>query len=618
LKIGKVEYKGSLDNLKKTDINKFIEYNLHDVVIIVKLDEILHFIDLAMSICHICHVGYEEFSTSSRILEGALLTYLRRKRLVAPNKVPFLRNGSSAAVEVVDNEDEESSDNNFYEEKEEGAVTVISAEITESDQDRKFKGAYVKSPVSSRYEWICSADINSLYPSVIMSLNISPETKIGVVPKWDADKFARNSQDKIYFAGDEFTYETFRKELESNKLSVSANGVVFDQKKAGCIPDILKQWFDTRKEYKAKTKQASADKDKKAEIFWKRMDKVQKILLNSLYGVVGMRGFRFYDKDNAEAVTLTGQAIIKTSEKFTNNKINRLCGTTDVDYVVAMDTDSLYINFKPAIDINKATDPKAFSVRLIKEISDELTSMYTLLLPRMFCSTLNRIVIVPDVVASAAIWTSKKHYAMLKVYSMEFNKDIDDLEVKGLDTVRSSYPKVFRDFMREILMDILRGINKKDLDKKIIDFKAKMKDFNVEDVAKNTSVRFQSKHETPIDFNPKTRLPFHFIQHSTAQCKAALAYNDMLTEYGCFETEPIMHGAKIKWVYLKENPFGLDKIAFKDDGKDPKIIMDFIQLYADRTRIWEAELQSKLEDFYKALKWNIFYESQAYIDEFYD
>jgi DNA polymerase I len=619
LKIGKVEYKGSLDELKRTDINKFIEYNLHDVVIVVKLNESLHFIDLAMSICHICHVGYEDFSISSRILEGALLTYLRRKNLVAPNKAVALKGESSTeeTSTVVDEEVGEDPMDEFYE-RDEGVVTVINSTSEESDLDKKFKGAYVKSPVSSRYEWICSADINSLYPSVIMSLNISPETKIGVVPKWNADKFARNAQDKLYFAGEEYTYETLRKELEANNLSISANGVVFDQKKSGCIPDILKQWFDTRKEYKAKTKQASIDKDKKAEVFWKRMDKVQKILLNSLYGVVGMRGFRFYDKDNAEAVTLTGQAIIKTSERFANNKMNKLCKTTDVDYVVAMDTDSLYINFKPAIDVNKVTDPKAFSVKLIKDISDELTSMYTLLLPRMFCSTLNRIVIVPDVVASSAIWTSKKHYAMLKVYSMEFTKDIDELEVKGLDTVRSSYPRVFRDFMKEVLMDILRGTTKKELDKKIIDFKSKMKDFNIEDVAKNTSVRFLSKHETPTDFNPKTRLPFYFVKGSTAQCKAALAYNDMLVKYNCTETEPIMHGAKIKWVYLKENPFGLDKIAFKDDGRDPKVIMDFVSMYADRPRIWEAELQTKLEDFYDALKWNVFSESQAYIDEFYD
>ena len=126
LKVGKMEYSGSLDSLKKTDINKFIEYNLHDIVLVKKLDETLQFIDLAMSICHISHVGYEEFHVSSKFLEGALLTYLRRNNLVAPSK-------------KTDRDDDYSP-----------------ASADDEDEDG-FEGAYVKEPIPGRYDWICSA-----------------------------------------------------------------------------------------------------------------------------------------------------------------------------------------------------------------------------------------------------------------------------------------------------------------------------------------------------------------------------------------------------------------------------------------------------------------------------
>jgi len=589
LNAGKVEYEGSLDDLKKTDINKFIEYNLHDVVLIKQLDDKLQFIALAMSICHVCHVGYEEFHVSSKFLEGAMLTYLRRKKLVAPNKNLNRDDdgGASAAGDV------------------------------DEDSDVGFEGAYVKDPIPGRYDWVCSADINSLYPSVIMSLNISPETKVAVIPKWDTEKFVKKSDEKINFGGDAYSYVDFAAIVKENNLAVSSNGVVYDQTKLGCIPDILKKWFAERVEYKNKMKEASDAKDKAATAFWKRRQHVQKILLNSLYGVLGLPVFRFYDLDNAAAVTLTGQDIIKTSAKYVNKKFNVRCGTKDKDYILYIDTDSLYLDINSLAIHEKAEDVKAFAVKTIGDVSDNLNDFYKVMMVQMFNSTDNRIKIASDVVAKSAFWLAKKRYAMLKVYNMELNKDVDDLEVKGLDVVRSSYPKKFRDFMSSVLMDILKGTSKKELDAKILAFKDKMKEFNIEDVAKNTSVRFISNTEAKTNFDPKGREMFSFIQGSTAQCKAALAYNDMLKKFGQKETEPIMSGGKIKWVYLKDNPFGLDGLAFKDDGRDPKVVMEFITKYIDRNRIWDTELQSKLEDFYQAMKWEIFSVDGAAIDEFF-
>jgi DNA polymerase elongation subunit (family B) len=583
LKQGKVSYEGSLDDLKKNDPKKFIEYNVRDIQIIVQLNDFLKFIDLAMSICHVCHVGYEEFHVSSKFLEGAMLTYLRNNKLVAPNKI-FLES----------------------EEGEEG-----------EEEEEKFEGAYVKDPIPGRYEWVCSADINSLYPSAIMTLNISPETKLGKIEGWDTDKYVRKEISEIDFLGEKYPIGEFEKLIKDNNLAVSANGVIYDQNKVGCIPEILKVWFAQRVEFKNKMKECSDKGDKEGTIFWKRRQQVQKILLNSLYGVVGMKGWRFYDKDNAEAITLTGQSIIKTSEKFVNGQINKRCGTTDVDYIIAMDTDSLYINFAPLVSVDKPENPKMFCVKEIGLVAETLNKLYSVMVVRMYNSSLNRIVIAADVVTSAALWTSKKHYAMLKVYDMELKKDIDKLEVKGLDMVRSSYPKKFREFMGEVLMDLLKSTTKKELDAKILAFKAKMKDFELQDIAKNTGVAFVSKNENKVNYDPKGRDPFNFISKTTAQAKAALAYNDMLKKYKLSDTEPIMDGGKIKWVYLHDNPLGLDGLAFKDDGRDPKLIMDFLNKYVDRERIWESELQTKLEDFYSAVKWDIFSVDGAKIDEFF-
>ena len=584
LKIGKVEYEGSLDALKKTDIKKFIEYNLHDVILVKKMNDQLQFIELAQSICHVCHTGYEEFSVSSKILEGALLTYLRRKKMVAPNK----------KVEVEGKND----DNDL-------------------NDGVGFEGAYVKDPIPGRHEWICSADINSLYPSVIMSLNISPETKVAVIKDWDSEKLVKKSSDKVIFDNEVYTYEDFGKLIEEYNLSVSANGVVYDQKKLGCIPDILKKWFAERVEFKNKMKECSDNGNKDGTAFWKRRQQVQKILLNSLYGVLGLSIFRFYDLDNASAVTLTGQEIIKTSAKYVNSKFNKRCGTKDKDYVVYIDTDSLYLDVNSLAIHEKIADVKPFAIKTIGDVSDDLNDFYKIMMVRMFNSTDNRIKIASDVVAKSAFWVVKKRYALLKVYNMELNKDVDDIEIKGLDVVRSSYPKKFRDFMKSVITDILKGVPNGEVNKKVVEFKSKMGEFALEDIAKNTSVKFISNTESQTNFDPKDRTPFNFVDGSTAQCKAALAYNDMLKKFDLTETEPIMHGGKIKWVYLKENPYGLSGMAFKDDSKDPKVIMEFIDNNIDRNKIWESELEGKLTDFYTAMRWDMYSENNATIEQFF-
>jgi DNA polymerase elongation subunit (family B) len=213
--MGKIEYEGTLDKLLENDINKFIEYNLNDVKIIKALDEKLQFIDLARSICHVGHVSYEDFHVSSRFLEGAILAYLKKNHLIAPNKPVGGRES--------------------YEQKLE-------------DDEEGYSGAYVKDPIPGKYEWIFDLDLTSLYPSIIMSLNISPETKISVIKNWNAESYIKNNLPTIQFRDDysmpDMSIDEFKKFLIDKNYSVSSNGVLYSQPKKHVVGKI-KEWKDS-------------------------------------------------------------------------------------------------------------------------------------------------------------------------------------------------------------------------------------------------------------------------------------------------------------------------------------------------------------------------------------
>jgi len=294
---GKIEYSGNLDDLFRDDVDKFIEYNLVDVDLVVELDRKLQFIDLARAICHAGHVPYEDFVYSSKYLEGALLTYLKKKNLVAPNKPADRRERMEAMRE---------------------------------NKEEKFIGAYVKDPIVGKYKWIYDLDLTSLYPSIIMTLNISPETIMGKIADWDAEKFFRNEQQWYEFDGERISSENLRRMLDDTKCSIASNGVLYTQEKVGCIPDILDHWFNQRVEFRKLEKQYGHEGDKEKYAFYKKRQLVQKILLNSLYGVLGLPAFRFYNIDNAEAVTLTGQTVIKRTADIANVKYNKELGGSPI------------------------------------------------------------------------------------------------------------------------------------------------------------------------------------------------------------------------------------------------------------------------------------------------
>jgi DNA polymerase elongation subunit (family B) len=578
---GKLEYEGSLDDLFETDLEKFIEYNITDVELVVAMDNKLQFIELCRAVCHAGFVPYEDYIYSSKWLEGACLGYLKTKGLIATNKPKDRRERMQAL-----------KDNN----------------------QEKFIGAYVKEPIVGKYDWIYDLDLTSLYPSIIMTLNISPETKVGKVEGWDAEENIRGAE-KTYKVvgkdGDEYSYtsQELKEVIKDSNLGIAANGVLYTQDKPGLIADILNNWFDKRVEFRKLEKKYGEAGDTEKYEFYAKRQLVQKILLNSMYGVLGLPAFRFYDVDNAEAVTLTGQVVIKKTAEMANIKYWKELGTKE-DYNVYIDTDSIYMMAEPLVKHRypnyKEFDEKRMATEvntIAEETQTFLNTFYDMLAERFFYipKEKHRFEIKKEYISKAGFWVAKKRYAQWMI--MKNGIPCDKLDVKGLDVVRSSFPKAFQDQMSGMLKDILMGKDNDYVDKKLLEFKNSMPSLPVRTIAKGGAIKELSKYDKGVWRKDGGDAIASFEKGTPAHVKAGITYNRLLKFFDCpFKNEPIRDGDKVKWVYLKTNPLGLDTVAFKDYN-DPKEIMDFVEQYVDRDMIYKAELENKVNDFYNALKW---------------
>jgi DNA polymerase elongation subunit (family B) len=573
--IGKIEFEGSLNHLYKTDIKKYIEYNIHDVKLVVELDKKYKYIELARKICHTGHVPYESFAWSSRYIEGAILTYLRRNGgLIAPNKP--------------------------IEGREEYELQL------ESNQEG-FDGAYVKEPVLGKHKFVYDLDLTSMYPKIIISLNISPETKIGKVDNWDSEKYLTGELTKLFIAGNEYSKEEFEKLLNEQNLSISSNGVLYSLKKKGIIPSILSKWFTERVEMRKLEKKYGQENNTEMYNFYNQRQLVQKIMLNSVYGVLGLPLFRFYDKDNAEAVTTSGVTIIQTAGKAINMYYNNILNDNK-DYVIYTDTDSCFASAIPLIEKLHPNIDKKNETEMIKEtlnicskVQKYVNDMFNVMAKKLFNLNYHEFEAKQEVIARSSFWLAKKKYTQAIINKNGI--ECDEIEIKGIDVVRTNFPIGFKKFMNEFLRDLLKDTLKEDIDKKIYDFERSLCNIPVIELAKNTSIKFISQDKKK-NYNPDDRVPFNYVLGTPAQVKAGLAYNDLLSFWGLDKKNPkLMNGQKIKWVYLLENDYGIDALAMKADGTDPKEIMDFIEKYIDRNQLYTQELKSKLTLFYNVQHW---------------
>ena len=587
--IGKVEYEGTLDDLYKNDIDKFIEYNLNDVEIVKALDQKFKLLDLARAVSHLGRIPYEEVYFSSRYIEGAMLVYLRGLNLVAPSKAH---------------------------------------DVSYDGSEGRFSGAYVKSPIPGRYDWVFDLDLTSMYPSIIMSLNMSPETKIGKINGWDAEEFIKGvtktySVEKAGKVIRRFSNGELKDFFAKNNVSISSNGVLYDLTQKGVIPAILEKWFNERVEYRKLAKKYGQEGDDELHGYFDRRQLVQKILLNSLYGVLGLTVFRFYDIDNAEGTTTTGQKLIQFTEKIANSYYNKIL-KTDKDYCIYTDTDSVFYSALPLVQNRHPNadvkDDKFMTEQILdiaSEVQDYINKSYNYFSSKFLnIQGDHRFEIKQELIAKAAFWVTKKRYGQWIIN--DGGLEVEKLDVKGLDIVRSSFPPAFRDFMTKVLKAILAKVPKEKIDEFILKFKKNLQNEELDKIALPTGVKGIKKYtkkQNNSGFGGKSIFT-EMEKGAPVHTKASVIYNDLLKHFKATNHEPITNGNKVRWVYLKENPLKIDGIAYKGYD-DPKQIIDFINQYVDRDKLFDKALNKKIQMFYDAMSWDMPVDKKSSIERFF-
>lgn len=569
---GKIEYDGDLSDLFEADIEKFIEYNMVDVDLVYELDEKLQLLNLARTICHKGHVPYEDVFFASRYLDGAAIVDLKRNGFVAPNKqFRFI-------------EDE-----------------------TEADA---LAGAYVMSPVPGLYKWIYDLDLTSLYPSIIMTLNISPETKIGVIQSWDELNMLKTDAiaGTLVSGRQQIEIDDIKAWLLANNYTIAPNGAVYATDTPGFLPKILDKWFDERVIYKNKRDEfevGSADYK-----FYDALQLTQKVLLNSFYGVLGLKTFRFHDLDNAGAITATGQSVIKFSAKCINSYYTKYTGVDHfynengkrAEFSFYTDTDSTFVSSIPIIAKRYPgydESDEQFMIEKTNEVASEIqkhvNEMYDIYADRFHNTKRHRFQIKQEYVAKSGLWIAKKRYTQWVIFKE--GKPTDKMDIKGLDVIRSSFPEDFKKIMKETLWYILKEKSKQETTDLIMNFKNRIQESDILNVMKNSSVKQIAKYT-------KGRQSFgSYLSRTPAHVKSAINYNDLVMNSKTKIFSPIKNGEKVKWAYLTTNPYGFDTMALRG-YEDPPEIIEFVEKYIDRNKIFDRELKGKIDDFYAALGWS--------------
>jgi DNA polymerase elongation subunit (family B) len=455
-----------------------------------------------------------------------------------------------------------------------------------------------------------------------MSLNISPETKLGKIEGWNPEEFLKENNKKTYSItqGEKllgrFTEKELKKFLDEKDIGVATNGVMYRSDKDGLLPALLRKWFDERVEYRKLSKKFYEDGDIEKSEYFDRRQYLQKVVLNSLYGVLGLSVFRFYDVDNAEAVTYTGQSLIKFTKKIGNSFYNKELNDKE-NHCIYIDTDSVFYSATPLVkkrfpelDIRNEDKMSKAILEIASEVQVYLNQGYDYF-AKKFCNLdKHRFDIKQEVIAKSGLFVTKKRYG-LKIIN-DNGKKVNKMMVKGLDTVRSSFPIAMREMLSKVLEDILMDVPKDKLDKFILNFKDSMKLMEFDKISIPTSVKGIKKYGS----NNGNLFKSHKIG-TPVHVKSSLFYNDLLKHFKVSKRySNIFDGEKIKWVYLKNNPMGLNTIAYKGH-EDPPQILDFIRQYIHPEKLYKQALHKKIMMLYEALGWDEPTDASKTIERFF-
>jgi DNA polymerase elongation subunit (family B) len=637
-KLGKIEYNGNLDTLFREDPEKFIDYNIRDVEIIEALEEKQKFIELTILISHLCHTPYESIYYNTALNEGAILTYLKRKGIIAPNK-PTTTNPSIRELElgdaIVNQRGTPTIEGIVYSFDESGIIikTASGKYISRNPKTVKKKdsyaGGYLLDPIPGLYSDVSDLDFTSLYPSIIKSLNLGIETLMGrIVTKNNYEQYnsleqlkQRDPEEIIHIQKlNRKTYKLKDAEIpigqliqliEKNKWSISASGAFFrtDVKSIAC--EVLEDWFDKREHYRALKKTAGKQEDWANYKLYDLYQMAFKILQNALYGTYAINSWRFTDgfKICSSAITNSGQRLTKESINFVNQYISDQLEIDPKTFVIASDTDSLYMELT---DLLKKRNPdlkyedREEKIKRLLGLTSELQTVANANLNNITQDLFNMtgkhyFELKQEVIAEKAYWSGKRRYAMYIV-----NKEgveIEELEMKGLDIMKSNFPDYFRNFGEELIKSILFSKPKEEIDKFVMDFKNSIQTVEWKKLLKPTGLKKMGEY---IERKPMAGELFSKLKlKCPVNTKAAIATNDVLRFKGLNKQYPeFTIGDKMYIAILKPNPYQLTVIGLNGYNDAPEIL-DIVDKYIDRDGLFDSVIRNKLEGVYNDIGWQL-------------
>ena len=527
------------------DWHKFVEYNIHDVRLVDRLDDKMKLLELAFTMAYDAKVNFEDVYSQVRMWDNIIFIYLDKQKIAIPPK-------------------------------------------HQSHKDAQYAGAYVKEPTPGMYDWVVSFDLNSLYPHLIMQYNLSPETLLPRRSSVNVDMLLDKAHDTSDLVGE----------------TLCANGTHYTTEEQGFLPKLMEKIYQDRTIYKKKMLAAKQQYEQTPTIELKKeisrcnnIQMARKIQLNSAYGAIGNEHFRYYKLEIAEAITLSGQLSIRWIEMKMNEYLNKLLSTQKEDYVIASDTDSIYLNLGPLVNkfFSAKSGDKAAIVGILDKICQEklepfIESSYQEL-ANYLAAYDQKMKMKRENIADRGIWTAKKRY-ILNVWDSEGVRYSEPkMKIMGLETARSSTPAYFRDKLYQAFKIIVTQTND-DIIHFIDEIKTDTRDQNYMDIAFPRGVNGLDKYRNGTDIYAKGT-PIHV--------RGALLYNHYVRRNKVENKYPVIQeGEKIKFLYLKTpNPIGENVISFFQ-----QLPKEFnLEKYVDYQLQFEKSFLEPLKNVLESIGW---------------
>jgi DNA polymerase elongation subunit (family B) len=527
---------------------KFIEYNIVDVELVDRLEDKMKLIELALTMAYDAKVNYNDVFYQVRMWDNIIYNYLKKRNIVIPPKI-------------------------------------------RSDKNEKYAGAYVKEPIPGKYDWVVSFDLNSLYPHLIMQYNISPETLL-------EERHPTASVDRIL--NEEINFELFKDN------AVCPNGAMYRKDVRGFLPELMDKMYGDRVIFKKRMLQAKQQYEKtptkaleKEIARCNNIQMAKKISLNSAYGAIGNQYFRYYKLANAEAITLSGQVSIRWIENRMNEYINNLLSTKDEDYVIASDTDSIYLNLGPLVDkfLSSKSGDKTAVVKLLDKICEDkfepfIDKSYQNLAEYVSAYE-QKMQMKRENIADRGIWTAKKRY-ILNVYNSEGVAYAEPkLKVMGIESVKSSTPAPCRKMLKDAFKILMTGTEDEVIEY-IENSRQEFKSLPPEEVSFPRSASDVVKYSSRSDI---------YVKGTPIHIRGSLLYNHYIKQNKLdAKYSLIQNGEKIKFCYLKKpNILHENVISFISDFPRELGIVK----YVDYDLQFEKSFLEPLKTILDAIGWNV-------------